>query len=95
MGRDTALKNIKNYRYDIDEVTSTIEIWNDDMPNENDAPFLRQPVHPDGRAWVDFVEAEKWATDYIDFLLNPPAPVEEPAPAEIAAPVDQTTNTTK
>ena len=95
MGRNNILKKVKNYRYDINTENNTIEVWNDDMPNENDAPFLRQPVHPEGRDWADLAEAEKWATDYIDFLLNPPAPVEEPAPAEIAAPADTSTNSTK
>ncbi len=75
------MKNIKNYRYNIDEATNTLEIWNDDMPNENDAPFLRQPIHPEGRDWKDASEVEEWAVSYIDMLLNPPVPAET-TPAE-------------
>jgi hypothetical protein len=80
MGGNSTLKNIENYRYDINQ-DNVVEIWNDDNPNENDAPFLRQPVNPLGMPWADFDEAEKWTKEYIDYLLNPSAPVEESTPA--------------
>jgi len=74
------MKVIANYKYNVDE-NNTIEIWNNDVPNENDAPFIRQPVAPEGRPWNDAEEATTWAEAFIDGLLNPP-PSEVIIPAE-------------
>ena len=53
---------------------NTIEVFDNDNPNELGAPFLRQDVHPDGRAWESRLEAQAWADEFIAQLI---APVEE------------------
>lgn len=75
MGRDTALKVINNYRYEVD-INNVVEIWNNELPDELDRPFIRQPSNPTGKPWGDAEEASKWAEDFIDHLLNPPTPVD-------------------
>jgi hypothetical protein len=52
------------YRYEIDE-HNAIRVWDDENPNENGAPFLYQPVHPDGSEWDSREEAEDWVEAYI------------------------------
>lgn len=66
---------ISHYEYKIDE-NNAIRIWNLDNPNENNAPFFYQPVHPDGVAWESKDAAEQWAKDFLDKLLKP-APINE------------------
>jgi len=39
------------------------------------APFLFQPVHPDGRDWDDRADAESWVAEFIEEMLK--QPVEE------------------
>lgn len=63
------------YRYEIDEYNA-IRIWDDQNPNENGAPFLYQPDHPDGRPWADRAEAQAWVVAFIAELLAIPAPAE-------------------
>ena len=53
---------------------NTIEVFDNENPNENGAPFLRQDVHPDGHSWVDSAEAQAWADEFIAQLT---APLEE------------------
>lgn len=62
------------YRYEIDE-HNAIRIWDDENPNENSAPFLYQPDHPDGRPWENRAEAIAWVDAFIADLLAP-APTE-------------------
>ena len=57
---------------------NTIEVFDNENPNENGAPFLRQDIHPDGRAWEDRTEAQTWIDDLI---IEWDKPVEE-IPAE-------------
>lgn len=68
------------YKYEIDE-TNAIRVWDNENLNELNAPFLFQPVHPDGRNWHDKTEAESWVIAFIEELLKPPT--EEVIEAEI------------
>jgi hypothetical protein len=53
---------------------NTIEIFDTENPTSTGAPFIRQDVHPDGRAWVNSEEAQAWA---YEFIAQFTAPVEE------------------
>jgi hypothetical protein len=65
---------LKNYKVEVLD-NNTVEVFDLDNPNENNAPFLRQDVHPDGRAWENKEEAQTW----IDKLLvDWERPIEEP-----------------
>jgi hypothetical protein len=44
---------------------NTIEVFDNENPNEHGAPILRQDVHPDGRAWEDRAEAQALIDDLI------------------------------
>lgn len=66
------MTKIDRYRYEIDE-NNAVRIWDDENPNENDAPFLYQPDLPDGTPWSSAEEADAWAKEFINSLLNPPA----------------------
>ena len=48
-----------NYKVEIKD-NNTIEVFDLDNPNEKNAPFLRQDIHPDGRAWESRAEAQAW-----------------------------------
>jgi hypothetical protein len=52
------------YRYEIDN-NKAVRIWDNENPNENDAPFFFQPDQPDGTPWADKAEAEAWAVAFI------------------------------
>ena len=67
------------YKYEIDEANA-IRVWDNEIINELDAPFLFQPVHPDGRDWSDKAEADSWILAFIEELLKP---VEEVVEAEV------------
>ena len=68
------------YKYEIDEANA-IRVWDNEIPNELGAPFLFQPVHPDGRNWIDKEDAESWVIGYIEDISKPP--VDEVIEAEI------------
>ena len=53
----------ERYRYDVYE-TVAIRVWD----NELNVSSVFQPVHPDGRSWVDKAEAESWLADYLKSL---------------------------
>ena len=53
-----------------------VEIWDNENPNENNAPFFRQDTHPDGRPWANKAEAEAWVA------ANHDTPVVEETPTE-------------
>jgi hypothetical protein len=55
------------YRYEIDE-NNAIRIWDNENPNENNAPFLYQPDQPDGTPWASREEASAWAESFISNL---------------------------
>lgn len=61
------MKNIENFKYEVDE-NNAVRIWNEDVPNEDDAPFFLQPSFPDGTAWTA-EQAEEWAINFINTLL--------------------------
>jgi len=48
-----------------------IRIWDNDNPNELNAPFLYQPDWPDGTAWANKEEAQAWADLFVESLQNP------------------------
>ena len=58
------------YRYEIDN-NKAVRIWDNENPNENDAPFFFQPDQPDGTPWADEAEAEAWAVAFIAELDAP------------------------
>jgi len=49
---------------------NTIEVFDNSNPLPNNAPFLRQPFHPDARPWESKAEAEAWAENYLTSLNN-------------------------
>jgi hypothetical protein len=51
---------------------NTIEIFDIENPTKTGAPFIRQDVHPDGRAWTDSEEAIAWADAFIIQFTTPP-----------------------
>ena len=63
-----------------------LEMFDKDNPNENNAPFLRQPHRADesGEPFQTREEVVEFAEAIIENLLNPPAP--EPEPEEPALP---------
>lgn len=61
------------YRYEIDDANA-VRVWDDENPNENEAPFFYQPDYPDGRPWVDRAEAQAWVDAFIASLLAPVEP---------------------
>jgi len=58
------------YRFKID-AKNAIKIWDNDNPNENDAPFMFQPDWPDLTAWSSKAEATDWAQVFIASLVDP------------------------
>ena len=48
-----------------------LEIWDNENPNENNAPFLRQPEWPDGTAWENEAQITAWADAAIAAFENP------------------------
>ena len=65
---------MSRYTVQIDK-NGVVEIWDNENPNENGAPFFRQDMHPDGRPWANKAEAEAWVAANHDL----PAPEETPA----------------
>ena len=61
---------IGRYKYEIDSI-NTARIWDLENPNENDAPFFLQDIHPDGRAWNDKAEVQAWVDAFIAELTKP------------------------
>lgn len=57
---------------------NTIEVFDNENPNENGAPFLRQDVHPDGRAWEDRAEAQAWIDNLIAEWSKPAEETSQP-----------------
>lgn len=81
---------MSRYRYEID-TENAIRVWDEENPNELNAPFLFQPDWPNGTAWADKAEAQAWVELYIESLLNPESELvpggspEEPAVARSVA----------
>lgn len=73
---------MSRYRYEIDEA-NTVRIWDDEVPNENGAPFLLQPNYPNNEPWGTREAAEAWTLLYINELEDPNSEfVAGPSPAE-------------
>ena len=62
---------INKYIYEIDE-HNTIRVWNEEIPDELNRPFLLQPNYPDGRSWESKGAAEAWIVNLINEWLKPP-----------------------
>jgi hypothetical protein len=67
---------IDRYKYEIDE-NNVVRIWDINNPNENDAPFLFQPDHPDNKPWESKEAAEEWTVNIINEWLKPVIEVTE------------------
>lgn len=53
----------------------TVNIFNRVLPAPGNVPFIVQPQHPDGHAWVDRDEAHTWANAFVaDYCTPLPAP---------------------
>jgi len=58
------------YRFEIDN-NNAIRIWDEETPNENDAPFMFQPDWPSLIPWGDAAQATDWAEVFIASLVDP------------------------
>jgi len=58
------------YRFEID-TDNAIRIWDNETPNEGDAPFMFQPDWPDVTPWEDSAQATDWAEVFIASLVDP------------------------
>lgn len=67
MGRTSSMSR---YIYEIDE-KNAVRIWDTEIPNENNKPFLFQPNWPDTTFWSSSEEAIGWAELFIESLENP------------------------
>ena len=61
---------MSRYRYEID-AQKAIRVWDNENPNENDAPFAFQPDWPDTTPWASKAEAKAWAELFIESLEDP------------------------
>ena len=61
---------MSRYRFEID-TDNAIRIWDNETPNENDAPFMLQPDWPDVTPWESVAQATDWAEVFIASLVNP------------------------
>lgn len=62
---------MRNLRYEIDDNEGfAIRAWDDDNPNEGNAPFLYQPDWPSGNPWASRQEAETWAQQLIAMMQD-------------------------
>lgn len=57
------------YTYDIDD-NNAIRVWDDENPNEKNAPFLYQPDRVDGTPWGSRAEAEEWTLKIVDAMIE-------------------------
>lgn len=58
------------YVYEINE-KNEVRVWDNERPNENNAPFLFQPDWPNGTPWTDRAEAEAWVNLFIESFIDP------------------------
>lgn len=60
-----------NLRYEVDDTNGfAIRVWNDDLPNENNDPFIFQPTWPDNTPWSSKEEAETWAQQLVAMMQD-------------------------
>jgi len=77
---------MSRYRYEVDS-ENALRFWDDENPNENDAPFFFQPDYPNGEPWGTKKAAEDWAKLFIASLEDPEsALVPGDSPAEPSKP---------
>ena len=65
-----------NYSYIVLD-DNTVELRETGTQTLDDAPIIRQDVHPDNRAWENKEEAEQWA---LNFIAQAWMPKEEAVP---------------
>jgi hypothetical protein len=58
------------YRFQIDK-NKAVRIWDNEHPNEKDAPFIFQPDWPDVTPWASKAQATNWAEVFIASLVDP------------------------
>ena len=75
------MTTIDRYKYEIDE-QNAVRIWDIEVVNENNQPFLFQPHHPNSIPWESKEAAENWVIDYINELLNPVLEITETTETE-------------
>lgn len=80
---------MSRYRYEIDE-NNALRMWDDENPNELNAPFLLQPDWPNGTPWANKEEVTAWAELVIASMENPesellpgPSPSQPTQPREV------------
>lgn len=61
---------MSRYKYEVDK-DNAIRVWDNENPNENDAPFFFQPDWPNETPWASKAEAEDWAKLFVESLENP------------------------
>ena len=67
------------FTYEVD-LDNAVKIWDNEL--DQSAPCIYQPHYPDNITFSSKEDAENWAKSFIDYLLNPPAPVVPEAPTE-------------
>lgn len=55
-------------RYEIND-SNEIFAWDNDLPQTE--PFLYQPNHPDGSAWLSKEDAQLWADKWVLHMSDP------------------------
>jgi len=61
---------MNRYRFEID-INNAVRLWDNENPNENDAPFMFQPDWPSVIPWADAAQATDWAEVFIAALVDP------------------------
>jgi hypothetical protein len=60
---------MSRYEYKIND-DLVLEMWDNENPNEYNAPFLRQPINPNTNPWQNRQEVEEYAEDLILMMLG-------------------------
>lgn len=68
-------------RYEIEENTNAVKIFNDDNIN-----VIYQKKYPGGESWADFADAENWARLYIASVEDESAPFAPTYPGDPGTP---------
>ena len=69
-------------RYEITNGFPWLEFFDDENPNENGEPFIRQHIKPDGTDWSSVEEVEVYAQGCITEWNNPPSTTISPEVAQ-------------
>lgn len=63
------MKQIDNFIYSVDE-NNSVRIWEKHRYDNGEPPFLFQPEYPTGEPFSDSVDAEQWAENHINLLVD-------------------------